>query len=315
MIRSRTLHHNCAFPDMFDKLPDCLLCDILEYACEDIVRDCGAVDIKGVPRYGAHVRRFLWLLLINRRFFSLLSTTVLVEGRPVRKKLLDMAEDKFKGLLFTRDPVPRDSNVERHSCHRISELRVWCACGPIWMSPRAGSLHEHIFWFLNQLHPHLFLRFVYHLPVHLRQYFKETDSPKDDTCRHPTVEHAKKITPPRIAGEVLVWARDKKPVLAFTVGHRRFGSYGNLRPGTKHYNCVSLKGVGIGDGENKYCKCEDDDSLWLWYIIRGSDRSLSRFIVLNYKTEAVYDTVYERWLSKDVWDVKELPEIEADISL
>jgi len=59
---------------------------------------------------------------------------------------------------------------------------------------------------------------------------------------------------------------------------------------------------------------ENDDSLWLWYSIRGSDNSLSRFIVLNYKTEAIYVTANEKWFPKNEWDSKRLPEIVAEIS-
>jgi len=236
---------------MFDKLPDCILRDILQYACQDIVRDCGRIDTVGVPGYGFHVRRFPWLLLVNRRFCSLLTTTVLVQGRPVLIKLLDMAENRFKGVLFTTDPVPKDFDVE---CHLISELRVWCACGPIWLNPRVRSFGDHLVWFLKKFHPLLFLRIVYHLPVHLRQHFRETDSPKDDTCRHCTYEHTKKITHPHVADEFVMWARDKEPVLAFTVGQNRLGSYDNARPGFNSWNCVSLKDVWIGDGDTEYCK-------------------------------------------------------------
>ena len=67
-------------------------------------------------------------------FFSLLTAGVRVHGIPILMKLSDMAEDTFNHLRFTKHPRPKDSADEKHSCHGISGLREWCACGPIWLS-------------------------------------------------------------------------------------------------------------------------------------------------------------------------------------
>jgi hypothetical protein len=294
---------------MFQKLPSCVLLQILEFACEEIVQDCRSVDLAGVPFFGLNLRRFRWLILVNKQFHSLLMDAVRVEGRLIRLKLLDMQEERFKALLFTQDPSS-DAVEEVHRSHTISELRAWCACGPIWFSPRLASLIYGCFWFVDRFQPFLFFKFLYSIrdTIPRDTMFSPTD--KTDGAQQ-THENQKNITPPHVADQHILWELDVGPVLSFTVGNWEFGSCQDFEPDTCYWNCVSMRDLWIGGGRTEgtiYNDDNDDESFWLWY--RFMDRRLEEYVVLNYKEEAIYASKFGRWYSTTEWNPRKLPKMQ-----
>jgi len=292
--------------NLFDKFPQCVLRIILEYACSDIVEDCRALDIEGIPRFGLNVRRFVWLLLVNKRFHSLLMDTVRVENKLIRNNLLDMQADAFRALLYTRDPLAKNNTNVGHSCHKISELRAWCACGPLWKNP---GLSHGFFWFQGRFERCFFAKFVYYFTE--KQHFEETDFPKDGQTPGFIRENASNITLPHVVGQQVLWEIDNQPALSFTVGGYKNGIYEGFEADMSYTNCVSLRDVWIGRRRTEQVIRDDNCGkvLLLCYAFhRDANIELDSYFVINREAEAIYDSKQGSWYQKAVWDRRDLPQ-------
>ena len=100
-------------------LPQELIADILEYVCEEIVKDLTELQLSSKTPCHKLLHRFVHLHLVSRTFHAVLTHYARVDGVPVRKRLLDLQLGKFK-LHFGGERLLRLKVVTAITCLSIS---------------------------------------------------------------------------------------------------------------------------------------------------------------------------------------------------
>ena len=120
-------------------LPQELITDILEYVCEQIVKDLTGLRFNSKTPCHKLLHPFVNLHLVSRTFHAVLTHYVRVEGLPVRKRLLDLQMGKFMNLVKTSSTFARDDFL---GCEVSPVLKH---CGHVWKNPRLVKIFPQLF--------------------------------------------------------------------------------------------------------------------------------------------------------------------------
>jgi len=111
---------------------------ILQHVCELIVRDLTSFDFRcggRNPYYGKTLNEFVQLLLVSRRFYKILSLCVRVDGKAIRKTLLDLQMQRLINFLEFGG-----GSKSEYQIHQIGRT-----CGYVWENPGAPDVILRLF--------------------------------------------------------------------------------------------------------------------------------------------------------------------------
>jgi hypothetical protein len=120
-------------------LPQELITDILEYVCEQIVKDLTELHLRSKTPCHKLLHPFVQLHLVSRTFHAVLTHYVRVDGVPVRKRLLDMQLGKFINLVKTSS---RFAGYDFLGCDLSSVLKH---SGHVWKNPSLVKIFPQLF--------------------------------------------------------------------------------------------------------------------------------------------------------------------------
>ena len=84
------------YPAILERLPEELIIYIIDYICEMIVQDLTRIRFEPHVEFGREPNQFKDIRLVCKTFYRIIHNTVLVDGLPIRPRLLCLQMDRLK---------------------------------------------------------------------------------------------------------------------------------------------------------------------------------------------------------------------------
>jgi len=212
-------------------LPQVVLGDILEEVCQWIVKDLTTLDPEHTTSYARLLCQFRGLHLVSRSFHALLTHYVRVDGKTIRKRILELQMQKLTALL---ELIPMVAIREGSRPVLLHPSTVIQTCGFVWKNPLVFDVLPHLFHTKLFLSPDAAIVFLYWAPEACKEFLMETrdtdskELPSEDEYESQNSENKAQATRDLnnlVYGKTYksktqnLW---KSPGIQFVVGRYRF---------------------------------------------------------------------------------------------
>ena len=144
--------------------PQELLIVVLEQVCHLIVKDLTTLNVKHTE-CAKFLHQFLQLHLVSRSFHGLLTHYVRVDGKPIRKRLLELQMQKLTTVLELSEIM--DNPLKKSTLYR--------ACGYVWKNPLQFNILSDLFDTAQFLSGGAARLFLFYAPKCCRELLTETN--------------------------------------------------------------------------------------------------------------------------------------------
>lgn len=146
---------------ILERLPNEMITYIIEYACENIMRDLTRIRFGPDYTFQKNLNRFVRLQLVCKTFYRLIHNTVLVGGLPIGPRLLDLQMDRFRHYL----EGCHNCAHKRRSWEGLTKEMIKEYCGPVWYNPGFFSVFPQLFSDDSCIHEDTLIWIIYQAPI------------------------------------------------------------------------------------------------------------------------------------------------------
>ena len=253
-------------PAFLECLPQELIILIIEYVCTMIMQDITSVHFGPSYSFRKRLHDVVHLQMVCRTFYRIIHSAVLVDGLPIRPRLLCLQMDRFRFHLEGCNSC----FGKRHSWESPTSNSIRSYCGPVWYNPEFYSVFPKLFDMESCIREDTSAWLMYQAP-----FWFEKKLVKNKACGYSTLYN--------------------------TAGNDKI----TFRPGEFKFPCAlpfnaesSYFGTSVVELKSNEYDVHGKD-YWLWYLgpheVSSGTLNISNYLLVDYGEQTVEDFSESKW--------------------